>query len=47
MGDNADGRAGPQSGSSGNDSGAVDDPLTQTDVKVSRSGFDCRKPEQP
>ena len=45
MGDNAEHREGPQSGSSGDDSGAVDDPLTQTDGKASRAELDGRKPE--
>ena len=45
MGDNAEHRDGPQSGSSGDDSGAVNDPLTQTDVKASRADFNGRKPE--
>lgn len=42
MGDNAEHRDGRQSGSSGDDRGAVNDPLTQTDVKAS---FNGRKPE--
>ena len=45
MGDNADYRDGPQSCSAGGDSGAVHDPLTQTDVKASRAEFNGRKPE--
>jgi hypothetical protein len=45
MGDNAEHRDGPQSGSSGDDSGAVDDPLTQADVRASRAEFNGRKPE--
>ena len=45
MGDNAEHRDGPQSGSSEDDSGAVDDPLTQTAVKASRAEFNGRKPE--
>lgn len=43
MGDNAEHRADSQSGSSGDDSGAVDDPLTRTDVKASRPEFNGRK----
>ena len=45
MGDNAEHREGPQSGSSGDDSGAVTDALTQTDVKAPRAEFNGRKPE--
>ncbi len=45
MGDNAECRDGPQSGSSGDDCGAVNDQLTQTDVKASRAEFNGRKPE--
>ena len=44
MGDNAERRDGPQSGSSGNDGGAVNDPLTQTEVKASQAEFNGRKP---
>ena len=39
MGDNAERRDGQQSGSCGGDSGAVNDPLTQTDVNASRAEF--------
>ncbi len=45
MGDNAEHRDGPQSGSSGDDSGAVNGPLTQTDVKASPAELNGRKPE--
>ena len=45
MGDNPEHRDGPQSGASGDDSGAVDDPLTQNDVRASRAQFNGRKPE--
>ena len=45
MGDNAEHRDGQQSGSSGDDSGAVNDPLNQSDVKASRAVFNGRKPE--
>ena len=44
MGDNAEHRAGPQSGSSGDD-WAVNDPLTQIDVKASPAEFNGRKSE--
>ncbi len=43
MGGNAEHRDGPQSGSSGDDSDAVDDPVTKTDVKPSRVEFNGRK----
>ena len=45
MGDDAEHRGGPQLGSSRDDSGTVNDPLTQTDVKAPRAKFDGRKPE--
>ena len=45
MGDNAEHRDSPQAGSSGDDGGAVNDPLTQTDVNASRPEFNGRKPE--
>ena len=43
MGVNAEQQDGPQSGFSGDHSGAVNDPLTQTDVKDSRAEFNGRK----
>ena len=45
MGDNAEHRDGRRSGSTRDDSGAVNDTLTQTDVKASRAEFNGRKPE--
>ena len=45
MGDNVEHRDGRQSGSSGSDSGAVDDPQTQIDPKALRSAFNGRTPE--
>lgn len=45
MGDNAENRDGPESGSSGGDSGPVNDPLPQTGVKASRAAFNGRNPE--
>ena len=45
MADNADHRDGPQSGSSGDDSGTVKDPLTQTGVRASGAALNGRKPE--
>ena len=45
MGDDAEHRDGPQSRSFRDDRGAVNDPLTQTDVKASRAEFNGRKPE--
>ena len=44
MGDNAEHRDGPQSGYSGDGSGAVNVPLTQTHAK-SRADFQVQKPE--
>ena len=45
MGDNAEHRDGPPSGSSGGDRGAVNDPITPTDMTASRAEFNGRKPE--
>lgn len=45
MGDNPEHRDGPQSGSSGDGSGAAIDPLAQTDVKASRAELNGRKSE--
>ena len=45
MGDNAEHRDGPESGCSGSGSGAVNEPLSQTDVRASRAKFNGRKPE--
>ncbi len=45
MGENPEHRDGPRLGFCGDDSGAVADPLTPTDVKPSRAEFDGRKPE--
>lgn len=45
MGDNAEYGDGPHSGSSGYDSGTVNDPLRQTDVKAPLAQFNGRKPE--
>ncbi len=45
MGANAEHRDGPQSDSSGDASGAVNDPRRQTDAKASRAEFNGRKPE--
>lgn len=44
MGDNAEHRDGPQSGSFGDDSAGVNDPNTQTAVKPSRAEFSARVP---
>ncbi len=45
MGDNAEHRDNPQSGSSGDDSGGGSTPAHETDVKASRAEFNGRKPE--
>ena len=44
MGDNAEHRDSPQAGSSGDDSGAANDPLTQIGVTASQAEFNGRKP---
>lgn len=45
MGDNAEHRHGPQSGSSGGRQRGGQRPLTETDVKASRAESNGRKPD--